>query len=87
MRDLGCGEGRTSRYLRSAGYQVTGADAAPTMVRRAAGHPGAPPAVVADAAALPFRDEAFGLVVAYMCPHDIDRSHSQEPGDETATWR
>jgi SAM-dependent methyltransferase len=71
--DLGCGEGRTSRYLRSAGYQVTGADAAPTMVRRAAGHPDAPPAVVADAAALPFHDEAFGLVVAYMCLHDIDR--------------
>jgi hypothetical protein len=43
--------------------------------------------VVGDAAALPSRDEAFGLVVAYMCPHDIDRSHSQEPGDETATWR
>lgn len=71
--DLGCGEGRISRYLRSAGYQVAGADAAPTMVRRAAGRPDAAPAVVADAAALPFRDEAFDLVVAYMCLHDIDR--------------
>jgi SAM-dependent methyltransferase len=71
--DLGCGEGRVSRYLRLAGYQVTGADAAPTMVRLAAGHPDAAPAVVADATALPFRDAAFGLVVAYMCLHDIDR--------------
>lgn len=71
--DLGCGEGRISRYLRSAGYRVAGADAAPTMVRLAAGHPDAAPAVVGDAAALPFRDEAFGLVVAYMCLHDIDR--------------
>jgi SAM-dependent methyltransferase len=71
--DLGCGEGRVSRYLRPAGYQVTGADAAPTVVRLAAGHPDAAPAVVADAAALPFRDEAFGLVVAYMSLHDIDR--------------
>ncbi len=71
--DLACGEGRVSRYLRLAGYQVTGADAAPAMVRRAAGHPDAAPAVVADAAALPFRDEAFALVVAYMCLHDIDR--------------
>jgi SAM-dependent methyltransferase len=52
---------------------VAGADAAPTMVRRAAGHPDAAPAVVGDAAALPFRDEAFGLVVAYMCLHDIDQ--------------
>jgi SAM-dependent methyltransferase len=71
--DLACGEGRLSRYLRSIGHRVTGADAAPTMVRLAAGHPGAPPAVLADAAALPFRDEAFDLVVAHMCLHDIDR--------------
>src|ERR1700759_593416 len=34
---LGCGEGRLSRYLRSAGYRVAGADAAPTMVQLAAG--------------------------------------------------
>jgi SAM-dependent methyltransferase len=71
--DLGCGEGRISRYLRSAGYRVAGADAAPTMVRLAAGHPDAAPAVLADAAALPFRDGAFDLVVAYMCLHDMDR--------------
>ena len=71
--DLGCGEGRISRYLRSAGYLVAGADTAPTMVRLAAGHPDAAPAVVADAAALPFSDGAFGLVVAYMCLHDMDQ--------------
>lgn len=71
--DLACGEGRLSRYLRSIGHQVTGADAAPTMVRLAAGHQDAPPAVLADAAALPFRDGAFDLVVAYMCLHDMDQ--------------
>ncbi len=71
--DLGCGEGRIGRYLRSLGHRVAGADAAPTMVRLAAGHPDAAPAVLADAAALPFRDEAFNLVVAYMCLHDMDR--------------
>jgi SAM-dependent methyltransferase len=71
--DLGCGEGRLSRYLRSLGHRVAGADAAPTMVRLAAGHREAAPAVLADAAALPFRDEAFDLVVAYMCLHDMDR--------------
>jgi SAM-dependent methyltransferase len=70
--DLGCGEGRVSRFLRSLGHRVAGADASPTMVRLAAGHPDAEPAVVADAAALPFRDAAFDLVVAYMCLHDID---------------
>ncbi len=31
------------------------------------------PALLADAAALPFRDAAFDLVVAYMCLHDMDR--------------
>ncbi len=71
--DLGCGEGRLSRFLRSIGHRVTGADAAPTMVRLAAGHPDAGPVVLADAAVLPFRDAAFDLVVAYMCLHDMDR--------------
>lgn len=71
--DLGCGEGRLGRVLQSLGYQVAGVDAAPTMVRLAAGHPTREPAVLADAAALPFRDESFGLVVAYMSLHDMDR--------------
>jgi SAM-dependent methyltransferase len=31
-----------------------------------------PPAVLGDAGWLPFADEAFDLVVAYMCLHDID---------------
>jgi SAM-dependent methyltransferase len=71
--DLGCGEGRLGRLLRSLGYQVTGLDAAPTMVRLAVSHEIPEPAVLADAAALPFRDETFGLVVAYMSLHDMDR--------------
>jgi SAM-dependent methyltransferase len=71
--DLGCGEGRLSRFLRSLGHRVAGADASPTMVRLAVGHPDAEPAVLADAGALPFRDAAFDLVVAYMCLHDMDR--------------
>jgi len=71
--DLGCGEGRTGRVLQSRGYRVAGVDAAPTMVWLAAGHETPEPAVLADAAALPFRDGAFGLVVAYMSLHDMDR--------------
>jgi len=71
--DLGCGEGRTGRVLQSRGYQVAGVDAAPTMVRLATSHEVPEPAVLADAAALPFRDGAFGLVVAYMSLHDMDR--------------
>jgi SAM-dependent methyltransferase len=71
--DLGCGEGRTGRVLQSRGYRVAGVDAAPTMVRLAAGHEVPEPAVLADAAALPFRDGVFGLVVAYTSLHDMDR--------------
>jgi SAM-dependent methyltransferase len=70
--DLGCGEGRLSRFLRTAGYRVAGVDAAPTMVQLAAGHPDAAPAVLADAVALPFGNGTFDLVVAYMCLHDMD---------------
>ncbi len=34
--DLGCGEGRLSRFLRSRGHRVTGVDAAPGSSRAAA---------------------------------------------------
>jgi SAM-dependent methyltransferase len=70
--DLACGEGRLSRVLAQRGHRVAGIDAAPTMVRFAASHQEAQPVVRGDAAVLPFRDEAFDLVVAYMCLHDID---------------
>src|ERR1022692_3907351 len=72
MLDVGCGEGRVSLHLRSLGHQVVGIDAAPTMVHLAAAHEGRPPALLADAARLPFRDEAFDLAVAYLTLHDID---------------
>lgn len=71
--DLGCGEGRLGRLLQSLGHRVTGVDAAPTMVRLAASHQVPVPAVLADATALPFGDQTFDLVVAYMSLHDIDR--------------
>jgi SAM-dependent methyltransferase len=71
--DLGCGEGRLERLLRSRGYRVAGVDSSPAMVRLAVSHDVAAPAAVADAAALPFPDETFDLVVAYMSLHDMDR--------------
>jgi SAM-dependent methyltransferase len=70
--DLACGEGRLGRHLASLGHRVVGIDASPTMIRLAATHPDRQPALLADAAALPFGDGAFDLVVAYMCLHDID---------------
>jgi SAM-dependent methyltransferase len=70
--DLACGEGRLSRRLGELGHRVVGVDASPTLVSFAASHDNAEPAVLGDAAALPFGDEAFDLVVASMCLHDID---------------
>ncbi len=70
--DLACGEGRLSRRLASLGHRVVGIDASPTMVRLAVTHQNRQTALLADAARLPFRDEEFDLVVAYMCLHDID---------------
>jgi SAM-dependent methyltransferase len=70
--DLGCGEGRVGRVLAQLGHTVTGVDSAPTMVQLAVTFDAALPAVVGDAGALPFRAEAFDLVVAYMSLHDID---------------
>src|SRR5258708_16063417 len=70
--DLACGEGRLTRLLRSLGHAVVGVDASPTMVRLAAVHEDAVRVVLADGGRLPFADEAFDLVVAYMCLHDFD---------------
>ena len=71
--DLGCGEGRLGPVLHSLGHQVVGIDASPAMVHLAAARGVRELAMVADAAALPFRDSVFDLVVAYMSLHDIDQ--------------
>jgi ubiquinone/menaquinone biosynthesis C-methylase UbiE len=65
--------GRLGRLLQERGYRVTAVDASPAMVRLTAGHEIPQPAVVADAAALPFPAGTFDLVVAYMSLHDMDR--------------
>lgn len=67
--DLGCGEGRVGRALMPLGYDVTAVDASPAMVALAAE---SQEAIVADAAALPFPDGEFDLVVAFMSLMDMD---------------
>ena len=70
--DLGCGEGRVARDLAARGHCVTGIDAAPTLIRLARQVDPAGDYRVADAAALPFDDESFDLVVAFNSLMDID---------------
>ncbi len=70
--DLGCGEGRVSRVLAGRGYQVVGLDAAQALVRLATSHKPRQPYVAGNAGALPFRDQSFDLVLAYMAMPDID---------------
>lgn len=69
--DFGCGEGRTGRVLQSLGHHVVGIDASPSMVELARSEAG-PKVLVADGASLPFGNEIFDLVVAYMVLHDVD---------------
>jgi SAM-dependent methyltransferase len=70
--DVGCGEGRLTRALAAAGYRVAGADTAFPLVKAALTHPRGAPAIVGDAARLPFPDESADLVIAFMCLHDFD---------------
>ncbi|MBZ5736774.1 class I SAM-dependent methyltransferase [Nocardioides mangrovi] len=69
--DLGSGEGRLSRELAALGHRVVGLDRSPTLAR-AARDAADLPVALADAAAVPFADGAFDLVVACMVLHDVD---------------
>ena len=74
--EIGCGEGRVARDLASLGHDVTGIDAAPSLVRAARqAHP-AGRYLVADATELPFADGSFDLVVAYNSLMDMARMPS-----------
>jgi SAM-dependent methyltransferase len=70
--DVGCGEGRLPRDLKSWGYDVSGVDGSETMIRYAREADPFGDYRVADAASLPFDDQAFELVTAFMSLHDID---------------
>ncbi|MBV9530908.1 MAG: class I SAM-dependent methyltransferase [Bradyrhizobium sp.] len=71
--DVGCGEGRVSRELKALGYQVTASDAVVEMIEAAVDANSAHHYAVADAAALPFHNNGFDLVVAYNVLMDVER--------------
>ena len=70
--EVGCGEGRVARDLTARGHRVVGLDASPALLRHAAAADAGGHYVRADASALPFRDAAFDLVVAYNSLMDVD---------------
>jgi SAM-dependent methyltransferase len=73
--DLGCGEGRVARDLAARGHWVVGLDASPTLLRLAQEADPDGEYVLGDAAALPFDDGAFDLVVAFNSLMDVQDMH------------
>lgn len=67
--ELGCGNGKLLRPLRAAGVEAIGLDIAFHALRRL---PPAMPRVLADAAALPFRDGVFTAVLDVHCTGHLD---------------
>lgn len=61
--DVGCGTGETLQRLADAGLRVTGVDRSPAMLARARRRLGRVPLLLGDAAALPFADASFDLVI------------------------
>lgn len=69
--DVGCGEGRFCRMLAAEGLATAGIDPAPSLIGEARRlHPDGDYRV-AGAEQLPFEDESFDLVVAYLSLIDI----------------
>jgi SAM-dependent methyltransferase len=70
--DVGCGEGRVARDLARRGHAIVAVDSSHALVRAGRDTDRNTLFVVADAAALPFRDEAFGTTVACNALMDFD---------------
>ncbi len=70
--DIGCGEGRLTRHLKSLGHIIAGIDASPSLTAAAHAEDASMAIVRADAAALPLADGCADLAVAFMSLHDID---------------
>lgn len=73
--DIGCGEGANTRKLAERGARIQGVDIAPTFIRHAREAEALSPLGVVyhvgDAAALPFKDETFDFVTAFMSLMDV----------------
>ncbi len=70
--EVGCGEGRVMRDLTARGHAAVGIDSSPSLLGHARAADPAGDYREADAAALPFADAEFDLVVAYNSLMDVD---------------
>jgi len=70
--DLGCGEGRLSRDLKKLGHEMVAVDLSPIMLAAAQEADPELESHLADAAELPFAEDAFDCVVAFMSLQDVD---------------
>ena len=70
--DVGCGEGRLARDLKTLGHDIVGVDTSPSLVDAARKLDPSMDIRLADATALPFEDASADLAVAFMSLHDID---------------
>lgn len=70
--EVGCGEGRVSRDLAARGHRVVAVDASPTLLKMAIDESTSIQYARCDAAALPFTDETFDLIVFYNSLMDFD---------------
>lgn len=70
--EVGGGEGRVSRDLVARDHRVTAVDISGTLINLAREADKASTYLLADGAALPFRDARFDLVVAYNSLMDVD---------------
>lgn len=71
--DLGCGQGRIAEFFTSLGGRVTGIDIAPSPRWRGGG-PGGPGYVCGNSESLPFRDDAFDIVVSCSTLQYVDHA-------------
>ncbi len=69
--DVGCGEGRFCRLLKQRGVDATGIDPTPALIGAAHSRDANGAYVQAAAERLPFRDEAYDLVISYLSLIDI----------------
>lgn len=74
--DLGCGAGRTSTVLASAGYDVVGLDISQPLLELAVDEDPEVEYVAGNAAALPFAADSFGTVLFSHCGIDELRPES-----------